>query len=189
MAGTTTTITAEELFKLPDDGMRRELVGGELREMAPAGARHGSVAATLAILLGQHVRVNRLGMVLAAETGFRLSRDPDTVRAPDVSFVARERVPAGGPPEGYWDLAPDLAVEVVSPNDTAADVQSKVQMWLEAGVRLVWVVYPGTRSVVAHKSLKEASTLTGPDTLTGSDVVPGFECPVAEFFEYTTPVS
>ena len=154
MTETGTRMTAEELLRLPENGKRYELVGGELREMVPAGARHGDVAMTLGILLGQHVRAERLGRVLAAETGFRISRDPDTVRAPDVSFVSRERVPPGGPPDGYWELAPDLAVEVVSPNDTAAEVQSKAQMWLESGVRLVWVVYPDTRSVVVHKSLK-----------------------------------
>ena len=183
MAETTTITTAEELLKLPDDGKRRELVGGELKEMTPAGARHGGVAAKLTSRLDRHVEDNRLGMVLAAETGFRISRDPDTVRAPDVSFVVRERVPPDGPPEGYWNLAPDLAAEVVSPNDTAAEVQSKVQMWLETGVRLVWVVYPDTRSIVVHNSPKEAVTLTAPDILTGGDVAPGFECPVAEVFE------
>lgn len=176
-------MTAEELLGLPDDGKRHELVEGELKEMTPAGARHGSAAAALTVLLGQHVGAKRLGTVLAAETGFIISRNPDTVRAPDVSFVAQERIPPEGPPEGYWELAPDLAVEVVSPNDTAAGVQSKVQMWLESGVRLVWVVYPETRSVVAYRSLKEISTFTAGDTLGGGDVVPGFECKVAEIFE------
>lgn len=183
MTQTGIKMTAEELLGLTDDGKRYELVEGELREMTPAGARHGSATAALTVLLGQHVRANRLGMVLAAETGFRISRDPDTVRAPDVSFIARERIPPEGPPEGYWDLAPDLAVEVVSPNDTAAQVQSKVQMWLESGVHLVWVVYPDTRVVVAYKSLKEITTFTAEDTLGGEQVVPGFECAVAEIFE------
>jgi len=183
MAETRTKMTAGELLRLPDDGKRRELVEGELREMTPAGARHGRTAMRMGSLLDQHATTNRLGIVLAAETGFRISRDPDTVRAPDVSFVARGRVPPEGAPEGYWDLAPDLAAEVVSPNDTAAEVQSKVQMWLETGVRLVWVVYPNTRSVVAYESLKEISTLIAGDTLSGGSVVPGFECPVSEIFE------
>ncbi len=183
MTETGTRMTAGELLGLPDDGKRYELVEGELREMVPAGARHGSAAATLTVLLGQHVRAERLGIVLAAETGFIISRDPDTVRAPDISFVAQDRIPPEGPPEGYWELAPDLAVEVVSPNDTAAEVQSKVQMWLESGVRLVWIVYPDTRSVVVYESLKEISTFTAEDTLSGGGVVPGFECKVAEVFE------
>jgi Uma2 family endonuclease len=116
-------MTAQELLGLPDDGKRYELVKGELRETIPAGVRHGSVAARLTALLGQHVRAESLGIVLAAESGFTISRGPDTVRAPDTSFVARERVPGGGPPEGYWDLAPDLVVEAVSSNDTASEVQ------------------------------------------------------------------
>jgi Uma2 family endonuclease len=178
-----TRMTAEELLRLPDDGKRYELVEGELKEMAPAGGRHGSVAATLAILLGQHARERRLGVVLAAETGFRIYRNPETVRAPDVSFVARERIPPGGPPDGYWDLAPDLAAEVVSPNDTAAELQSKVQMWLDAGTRLVWVLYPNTRSVVVYESSKEIHALTPGETLRGGNVVPGFEHPVADIFE------
>lgn len=183
MTETGTKLTAEELLGLTDDGKRYELVEGELREMAPAGARHGRVAMKLASRLDRHVEINRLGMVLAAETGFRISRDPDTVRAPDVSFVAKERIPSEGPPEGYWELAPDLAVEVVSPNDPAVQVQSKVQMWLESGVRLVWVVYSDTRAIMAYKSLKEITTFTAEDTLDGGQVVPGFECAVAEIFE------
>ena len=183
MAGTGTKMTARDLMLLPDEGGKRyELVEGELREMAPAGARHGGVAANLTILLGQHVRAQRLGVVLAAETGFRISRNPDTVRAPDVSFISKEHVPLEGPPEGYWELAPDLVVEVVSPNDTAAEVQAKVQAWLEAGVRLVWVVYPDTRSVVVYESVREISTLTFTDSLSGGDVVPGFSCSVGEIF-------
>ena len=183
MTETGTRTTAGELLGLPDDGKRHELVEGELKEMAPAGARHGKAAAKLTILLGQHVEAQQLGVVLAAETGFLISRNPDTVRAPDVSFVAQERVPPDGPPEGYWELAPDLAIEVVSPNDTAAGVQSKVQMWLESGVRLVWVVYPDTRSVAAYESLKEISVSTTEDALSGGNVVPGFECKVAEIFD------
>ena len=151
MVGTRTVTTAEELLRLPDSGKRHELVRGELRETLPAAARHGSVVMALAAPLGQHVKTESLGVVLAAETGFRISRNPDTVRAPDVSFVARERMPPGGPPDGYLNLAPDPAVEVVSPNDAAAEVQ----MWLEAGTRLAWVVYPGTNSIVVHKTLKD----------------------------------
>lgn len=97
MAETKIGTTAQELYELPDDGKRYELVEGELREMAPAGAMHGNVAATLTILLGQHVRAQQSGRLLAAETGFRISRNPDTVRAPGVSFVSRERVPPEGP--------------------------------------------------------------------------------------------
>lgn len=183
MPETKTKMTAEELITMPDDGKRRELVEGELKEMAPAGALHGDVAMSLGALLKHYVKSKRLGRAPAADTGFILARNPDTIRAPDTAFISRERVPPEGPPEGYWELAPDLAVEVVSPNDTAAEVQEKARGWIEAGVRMVWVVYPKTRSIVVQKSLKDISTLTEEETLSGGDVVPGFECSVKEIFE------
>src|SRR4051794_23065726 len=105
MTETGTEMTAEELLRLTDDGKRYELLEGELREIAPAGARHGRIAARLTSLLDQHITTERRGIVLAAETGVRISRNSDTVLAPDVSFVARESIPSEGPPEGYWDLA------------------------------------------------------------------------------------
>ncbi len=183
MAETKTRITAEELIAMPDNGMRREVVKGELREMAPAGALRGDAAMNLGALLKLHVKANRLGRAPAAETGFILARNPDTIRAPDTGFISEERVPAEGPPDGYWELAPDLAVEVVSPSDTASEVQEKVREWIEAGVKLVWVVYPKTRSIVVHKSLKDISTLTEGESLDGGEVVPDFECPVKDILE------
>ncbi|UCC63442.1 MAG: Uma2 family endonuclease [Anaerolineae bacterium] len=135
-------MTAEELFWLPYDGHRYELIEGELKEMVPAGPRHGRIANAVAFLLTQHARQNDLGVVYAAETGFKLRKDPDTVWAADAAFVAVGRIPPQGEPEGYWDIAPDLVVEVVSPSDSAPAVQSKVTDWLAAGCQLVWVVYP-----------------------------------------------
>ena len=113
-------VTAEDLLRMPDDGMRSELVKGGLREMPPAGSEHGAIAMNIGISLGSHVKVNGLGRVYTAETGFRLSSDPDTVRAPDAAFVSRERVEAAGRVTGFWPGPPDLAVEVVFPNDTHA---------------------------------------------------------------------
>ena len=110
-------VTAEELLRTPDDGLRRELVRGEVRTMAPAGSAHGKIAMSVGTLLGQHVRQQDLGAVFAAETGFKTANDPDTVRAPDAAFVSKERIEAVGEVEGYWPGAPDLAVEVVAPND------------------------------------------------------------------------
>ena len=107
-----TLLTADELFWLPDDGSRRELPKGEVRTMAPAGGEHGLVAGEALLLIGNHVRSGSLGVVLAAETGFRIGRNPDTVRAPDVAFVAAGRFPGGRPPASFPDLAPDIAVEV-----------------------------------------------------------------------------
>ena len=112
---TRTLVTADELLRMPDEGKRYELIEGELIEMAPAGLRHGEIAATVAVLIGHHVRQNDLGSVFVAEPGFFLQRDPDTVRAPDVAFIAKNRLSPEGAPAGFSDTIPDLVVEVVSP--------------------------------------------------------------------------
>ena len=177
-----TPMTADELLRLPHDGRRYELVEGELKEMTPASTRHGRIAYTVAFLLGQHVRQHDLGVVYAAETGFQLRRNPDPVRAADAAFVAGSRIPSEGEPEGYWAIAPDLVVEVVSPSDSASAVQSKVTDWLAAGCRLVWVVYPDTQAVTEYRTLTEVRVLTADKTLEGGDVLPGFACGVGEIF-------
>src|SRR5688572_2615564 len=133
MASTHTLMTADQLAALPDDGQRHELVAGELRTMSPSGGGHGRLAARFTISLGQHVRAHHLGEVLAAETGFLLATDPDTVRAPDVAFVSSERAGPLGDVMGYWPVAPDLVVEVISPNDRYTEVKEKVATWLEHG--------------------------------------------------------
>ncbi len=176
-------MTAEELLRLPDDGLRYELVKGELITMAPASPRHGRVAMQLGRLLANHVAEHQLGEVYAAESGFKLAQDPDTVRAPDLSFIVRERIPPREEQDGFWAIAPDLVAEVVSPYDTAQDVQTKVVEWLAAGVRLVWVVYPDERMVTEYRSLTQVRVLTEEDSLDGGDVVPGFTCPLSELFD------
>jgi Uma2 family endonuclease len=175
-------MTATDLLRLPDDGKRYELVEGELRMMTPASPRHGRIANIMAFLLTQHAREHDLGIVYAAETGFQLRENPDTVRAADAAFVAKSRIPAEGEPEGFWAIAPDLVVEVVSAFDSALGVQSKVADWLGAGCRLVWVIYPDTQSVTEYRSLAEVQVLTADQTLEGGDVLPGFECGVSEIF-------
>ena len=125
MAVATAAKTVEELWKLPDDGLRRELVGGELRVMTPAGAEHGRVTATVGILLGAHVRETASGVTFGAETGFVLARDPDTVRAPDAAFVTKDHADAIGRTVKYWPQAPDFAVEVVSPDDSFREVEER----------------------------------------------------------------
>jgi Uma2 family endonuclease len=182
MSTITQPMTAEELLKMPKDGFRYELVKGELIKMSPAGFEHGAVAMNLAIILGQHVKANRLGVVCAAETGFKIATAPDTVLAPDVSFVRQERIPPTGLPKAYWPGAPDLAVEVVSPGDTAKEVAGKVEDWLAAGARAVWVVNPKRLTVIIHRPQIEAVTLGLDDELDGQDVVPGFRCRVSEIF-------
>ena len=181
-----TSVTADELSalsaRLSAEGKRTELVRGDLIVMAPAGGRHGQVAHTFALFIGMHVRDRDLGRVFAAETGFVLRRNPDTVRAPDVALVAAERLGTAETPAGFLDLAPDLAVEVVSPGDSAAAVRAKVRDWLEAGTQLVWVAYPETRSVVAHGQGHSPETLSEEDTLSGAPVLGDFTIRVHELF-------
>lgn len=181
MAITKRATTAEELYWMPDDGHRYELVRGELRQTTPAGFNHGVIVANLTLPLAQHVRAYRLGVACSAGTGFHIASDPDTVRAPDIAFVRRERIPASGRTEKFWRGAPDLAVEVLSPDDTVYETDEKVAAWLEAGAHAVWVVDPKRRTVTIYRA--EASrTLAESQTLGGDDVVPGFRVAVAEIF-------
>ncbi len=179
----TTLVTADQLLHMPKDGYHHyELVAGELRIMTPAGWRHGDVAGRLYDLVAAHVHSHGLGKVFAAETGFLLARDPDTVRAPDVAFLANEHIPATLPAETFWPGAPDLAVEVVSFDDTAREVDEKARAWLAAGSRMVWVVNPKSRTVDVYRPAVDVETLTEGDSLSGGDVLAGFACPVAEIF-------
>lgn len=175
-------VTAEELLRTPDDGLRRELVRGEVRAMAPAGSAHGRIAINLAWSLAGHAKSRDLGVVFAAETGFKISSDPDTVRAPDAAFVRRERIEAVGETEGYWPGAPDLAVEVVSPNDRFSEVEEKVADWLSAGTRMVLIANPRGKTVTVRFSEKEARILSEGEVLDGGEVVPGWTLPVADVF-------
>src|SRR5215216_108966 len=166
----TTTLqrsTASELFEMPDDGFRYELVKGELRKMSPAGSEHGAIVVNVTLLLGPHVKSNGLGVCFGAETGFKIASDPDTVRAPDLAFVSRERIPEGGVPKKFWDGAPDLAVEVVSPGDTFSEVEEKVEEWLAAGARAVWVLNPKRRGVSVYRSMTDVMRLAEGDELDG----------------------
>ncbi len=181
MATKVELLTAEDLLRFPRH-RRGELVNGIFIEMVPPAPEHGGVAAETARALGNHVRPGRLGRVLV-EGGFILRRHPDTVRFPDVAFVRAERIPAEGLPRRYWHLTPDLVVEVISPNDTPAEIEARLQEWLEAGAPLVWLLYPESRSVQAARSLLDRVIL-GPDqTLDGGDVLPAFTIRVADLFE------
>lgn len=182
MSTTVQSMTAADLLCLPTDGRRYELIRGELRQMAPAGPTHGRLAMRLAAHLFQHVEAHHLGTVYAAETGFQLRQDPDTVRAPDVAFVSRQRLETVGEIEGYWPGAPDVAVEVISPSDRYTDVEDKVVEWLEAGSRMVIVVNPRQRSVIVYHSHTDIVRLTEEDALDGGDVVPGWQLPIKEMF-------
>ena len=150
--------------------------------MAPTSPRHGRIAARLIARLSVFVESNRLGEVYSFETGFVLEVDPDTVRAPDAAFVSTARIPSQDP-EGYWTLAPDLVAEVLSPGESASEVMAKVRDYLEAGVRLVWVIDPRSKSVTEYRSLKEVQVFTANESLSGQDVLPRFSLQVESLFD------
>jgi len=174
--------TAEDLLALADDENRYELVRGELMMMTPASVRHGKFAMRLGRALGNFVEEHALGEVYTAEPGFELEVEPPTIRAPDVAFVRRERIPPEGEPDGFWAIAPDLVIEIVSPSETAQKIHEKVADYLRAGTRLLWLVYPATQTVMEYRPPMEARRLTVEDDLDGSDVVPGFRYPLKRLF-------
>jgi Uma2 family endonuclease len=174
-------ISAEELFQMPNPG-RCELMRGELIMMSLAGSLHGKITARLGAHLYGFVEQNKLGIVFGAETGFHIRRDPDTVLAPDVSFVRAERIP-DPLPQSFFDGPPDLAVEVLSPNDRASEVQAKIHDWLDAGCRAVWVVDPQTKSITVYKSVHDIVVLDTSDTIADAQLLPGFLTTIAEIFE------
>ena len=173
--------TADDLFRMSHDGVRRELIRGEIREMPPAGAEQGAITGTFHVRLGHHILERQLGRLFAAETGFLIARDPDTVRAPDCAFVCAERLP-DPLPKKYLPLCPDLAVETISPGDRAAAVHEKVSEWLQSGVRLVWVLDTGQRTAAVHRAGTEMRVLGPGDYLDGEDVVPGFRIGVRDLW-------
>jgi len=171
--------TAEQLHRATEIG-RCELIRGELRMMSPAGSEHGRIVGTLTCLLGNHIRAHQLGTFYGAETGFILQRDPDTVRAPDFAFLRSTR--PDGPKRGYYPGPPDLAVEVLSPDDRPGYVREKVAEWLEAGTLAVWVVDPRQLTVTTHEREAPAVVLGGSEILPGGAVLPEFEAAVRDLF-------
>ena len=167
-------LTAEDLLKANIPNKRTELVRGRLVVREPAGWRHGAVTMNLALRLGQHVELTGAGQLLAAETGFTLSRGPDTVRAPDIAFVRRDRVPTQT--AAFPELAPDLVVEVLSPDDRPGETLAKVADWLEASAQVVWVIDPERRIARIYRQDGTESLLAETDPLVGEDVLPGFRC-------------
>jgi Uma2 family endonuclease len=174
-------VTAEQLLRLPRGRQRLELVRGQLRAVSPAGWQHGMVAARLHRLLAAHVAANGLGETFVAETGFLIARDPDTVLAPDVSFVAEARLGAIAA-AGFFPGAPDLAVEVRSPDDSRRQLAEKARLWLEHGCRMVVVLDPAARSAAIHRPGAAPEEVDAAGAITGGDVVPGLELRLADLF-------
>ena len=177
-----TSVTAEELYAMPDDGFKYELVRGELVKMPPAGAIHGNLGSKVDFRLSGYVNETGLGFVFVADTGFRLAEDH--VLAPDVAFVTESRIPAAGLPQGFFHGAPDLAVEVVSPTDRERRIAEKIEDYLDYGCKMVVLIRPATRRVEVHTPDGVLQVLEVGDVLDGGDVVPGWQLPIAEIFDY-----
>lgn len=178
------TVTDADLLALPRDGHKRELVDGVVR-VTPAGARHGAVALRLGARMLLHASERRLGEVFDSSTGYRLPSG--NLRVPDVSFVTAHRLPGGKVPTGFFELAPDLAVEVLSPSDQLRDILDRVGEYLQSGSRLVWVLDPEDGSVAVHRSLTQVRRIGREGLLDGEDVLPGFSCRITEILEHHEP--
>lgn len=175
-------VTLEEYVRLPDEGDRiLELSRGRLVREPRPGARHGVIAGDLFYALHSFVRERNLGRVVI-ETGFLLADVPPTVRGPDLAFISAERLPEGPVPTGFWPLAPDLAVEVVSPSNSAAEMQEKVLQYLDYGTRTVWVVQPRTCTIEVWRPGADVRILREGETLDGGDVIPDFHLAIGELF-------
>jgi len=175
-------LTADDLWRMPGNGRNYELVKGELHPLPPAGGEHGDLTMNLGAPMWNHASMHDLGKVVAAETGFIVAFDPDTVRGADIAFIRKERIPADGLPKKFIPFAPDVAVEVVSPHDVMEEVEDKVAEWLAAGTKRVWVVLPRQRLIKVYRSLTDVTILTDKDELDGEDIMPGFRLPVARVF-------
>lgn len=173
--------TASDLERLDAQGLRYELMEGELRKMSPIGGTHGSSTLHLASQVLQHVTANGLGECFASEVGVFLARNPDTVLAPDFAFIATGRLPAGIP-SGYLTVIPDLIFETRSPGDTKREIEEKMARWLAAGVRLAWDIDPKSHTVTVYQPGAPAATLGVDDTLAGGGILPGFSLPVRAIF-------
>ncbi|NHZ72231.1 MAG: Uma2 family endonuclease [Aquificales bacterium] len=176
------TMTAEKLVSLSPEARRGELIQGEFISMSPAGFMHGRIALKIGTYLNIFVLENHLGAAYAAETGFVLKRNPDTVRAPDVAFVTAEHAAKQSKETGFFEGAPDLAVEVISPSETMADIESKLFDYLEAGTQVVWLVFPRTQSITVYRSLTDIRIFTIEDSIDCSELLPGFSVTVEEIF-------
>ncbi len=175
--------TVDDLWRLSHDpahaDLRLELTEGKLIIMSPASVKHGSHAMRFGFVIMQHVEAHDLGVVTAAETGYILGRidGKDTVRAPDVGFIAKARIPASGlPDKGFFPGAPDLAVEIVSPNDDLDDLARQIAQYLQAGARMVIAAHPTKQQLRVHTS--DGVSILGIDDTLGGSVLPGFTCPV-----------
>ena len=182
MSDSARLVTAEELERFPDDDYRYELVEGRVIRMSPVGFEHGRLVIRLGYLLTSHLRERGNPGFVLTEVGFKLASNPDTVRAPDIAFVRKSRVPSPDP-KGFLKGPPDLAVEVLTPDDTPGEVQEKVDEYLERGVQAVVVIDPDERTGTVSRPSGAPLVLRHTDVLDLDDVVSGFRCTIREIFE------
>lgn len=180
-ATATKLITADEFMNMPEpaDGSKQELVRGVIVTMSPPQARHGFVQLRIGVILSNFVTPAQLGWV-TTEAGVVLERDPDTVLGPDISFYSSARLP--NLPDHYFEIPPDLAVEILSPNDRRGAVREKIRGYLTNGVHTVWLVDPDARTVIVYAGTLRGIEFDETDTIDAADVLPGFTCRVSEFF-------
>ena len=176
-------ITADELLELYSKGVRGELIQGVLCETMPTGGQHGKIAAIIISILMNFIRPQRLGTVAGTDAGVLLDRSTNLVREPDVAFFSVNKLALDAVVTGYYEMVPDLVVEIASPGDTNVQSHDKARMWLSFGVPMVWEVLPGRRSVNVHQLNRPIATLEEDDTLGGGEALPGFSCQVREIFD------
>ena len=176
-------LTADDLLRLDSQGIKGELICGVLHERMPSGGRHGDIAGLLITHFNVFVRPRRLGRVGGTDAGVLLERDPDTVRDPDVYFISAEKLPLDVEVSGYFEVVPDLVVEIRSPSDTLTEFNEKIAMWLQEGARMVLAVFPDTKTARVHRPDGSTTDLAYGDTLDGGDVLPGFACPLRDIFD------
>lgn len=179
----TQLLTAEEFGRLPNppDGSQQELVRGEIITMPPPRGFHGACCLRVGAMIGNYVWAHNLGHVVSNDTGCVTTSDPDSVRGIDVAYWSFAKLPVI-PEDEYIRVPPDLAVEVLSPSNERGEVDDKIEEYLALGVPLVWIVDPQRRKVTVYREPLEGKVLHEKATITGEDVLPGFSCPVADFF-------
>ena len=178
----TKLLTAGDLLRLYGQGIRGELIRGELYKTTSTGVNHGRTVTKAVIRLGSFIEPRQLGTLVASDTGIWLERDPDTVHEPDLAYISADKMPVDADIPGYSEIVPDLVMEVTSPSDSPREIREKALMWRDFGVRLVWVAHPGSRTVDVYREDGSVATLTEDDSLDGGNVLPGFVCRVGEIF-------
>jgi Uma2 family endonuclease len=169
--------TAEDLMRIEG---RVELEDGKLIEMSPTKKIHNRISVQLLRFIMRHVDVEQLGEIVIPDTGFRLQKEPEIIRIPDMAFIPKDRITPLD--DDFYNIAPDLAVEIMSPGNTVKEIDQRVVEYFAAGTRLMWVIYPKTRRVHVFTSDRDVTILNVGDTLTGGDVLPGFVLPLANLF-------